>query len=519
MSSIIEVDVPTFAEQYVNNASETFYKINLFNKYSGKKWSLSKTFKEFEDLEAELKTQISCVPSISGKSMFKVKAYDLLKERQTHILQFLIDCIGRKDIFSTDSLIDFLMLRENAPELLMEKEKKLNQSEQFPFAIKKFFFVKSEGIIFIICSEMNLTNRVDAYFTNLTLPWEEKNEVEKCTGAFMVYKINFSEKKGYVFEKVFVKTFPNIPTTFTYDEVSKIVAIGFNSGDTLLFKNYDENTLAGNFEQFGDFNHHRRDVTGIGIDFRSGYIYTCGIDKDFIGAEINKFDNFEVINSSEYLYTHMIMDVIGGRIFLAIKLSGIEIYSTHTYPPVLVADVESSCDDVFMDLIIDYNRCYIFACALNWNIYVFKLGEKDKEKNTKEISAFPATCCCQTLAYDPNCNELIIGDIYGKITVLNLKTAQPLKVFDAHSAGISCFYYNKDKRLLVAGGEDNIISVWQLPKKWMNEDVKRFEQEEALIASDTQAMLRLQKSLERGDDYNSDEDSINGWDFLPEDEL
>ena len=34
--------------------------------------------------------------------------------------------------------------------------------------------------------------------------------------------------------------------------------------------------------------------------------------------------------------------------------------------------------------------------------------------------------------------------------------------------------------------------------------------------SDTLAMLRLQKSLRESEDYNSDEDSLNGWDFKPD---
>ncbi len=30
------------------------------------------------------------------------------------------------------------------------------------------------------------------------------------------------------------------------------------------------------------------------------------------------------------------------------------------------------------------------------------------------------------------------------------------------------------------------------------------------------AMLKLQKNLKEDEDYNSDEDSLNGWDFKPD---
>lgn len=519
MNSVLKISIPSFAEQYVNNTSETFYKINVHNKYTNEKWALSKTFKNFEDLELQLYSNYAYVPELGGKSMFKVSSFEILKQRQEALTEFLNKCIKRKDIFSSDAFAEFLMLPEHAPELISAKAVRLNLSEKFPFAIKQFFYVESEGIIFIIASELGLTKQMENYFTNVTLPWEESQTEQAENGAFMVYKVIENEKKGFLFEKVFIKTFTNVPSILTFDEVSRIVAIGFNNGEALLFKNYDQNSLATEYDLFCEMKHHSKEVTGIGLDFKSGYIYTCSCDKDFIGCPLNKVDDFEVINTSEYVYTHMIYDCHGCRAFLAYKLTGIEIYTTQTYPPILVADVQSSCEDVLMDMLIDYPHGYIFACSMNRYIYVFKLGDNGKEKNTKEISSFPATCNCESIAYDGNLNELLIGDIEGRITVLNLKTAQPIKVFDAHQGGISCFYLNKSKRMMIIGSEDNTISVWQLPKKWVNEDINQFEINEAIIESDTQAMLRLQKSNERGDDYNSDEDSVSGWDFLPEDEL
>ena len=53
-------------------------------------------------------------------------------------------------------------------------------------------------------------------------------------------------------------------------------------------------------------------------------------------------------------------------------------------------------------------------------------------------------------------------------------------------------------------------------EKIEREDVVKFEQTEIKNISDTMAMLKIQKSLNRPEDYNSDEDSLNGWDYNDE---
>ena len=60
------------------------------------------------------------------------------------------------------------------------------------------------------------------------------------------------------------------------------------------------------------------------------------------------------------------------------------------------------------------------------------------------------------------------------------------------------------------------MRTWRLPEKWQNEDVVKFEQTEIKNISDTMAMLKLQKNLNSMDEYNSDEDSLNGWDYNDE---
>jgi hypothetical protein len=40
VTSILQINVPSFEEKYINNKSETVYTINIRNLYNNKKWSL-----------------------------------------------------------------------------------------------------------------------------------------------------------------------------------------------------------------------------------------------------------------------------------------------------------------------------------------------------------------------------------------------------------------------------------------------------------------------------------------------
>ena len=71
-------------------------------------------------------------------------------------------------------------------------------------------------------------------------------------------------------------------------------------------------------------------------------------------------------------------------------------------------------------------------------------------------------------------------------------------------------------KLIISSGKDKYMRTWRLPEQWQNEDVVKFEQTEIKNISDTMAMLKLQKNLSKMDDYNSDEDSLNGWDYNDE---
>ena len=131
----------------------------------------------------------------------------------------------------------------------------------------------------------------------------------------------------------------------------------------------------------------------------------------------------------------------------------------------------------------------------------------------KEISNFGGDLQLRVIKYNRASNELITGDQIGRITIWNLKTGQPIYSWEAHEGAITQIEFIAEDKVIISGGKDKFIRSWRLPEKWINEDVEKFEQNEIKNMSDTLAMLKLQKSLAKPEDYNSDEDSLNGWDY------
>ena len=195
IESTIQIDIPTFSEKYVNQKTVTFYVINCTNIYSNQKWSLEKEFDDFTQLEKNLLRLIPNTPSIEGKSIFKVTSYDGLTKRRFYLEQFLKECCTRKDILSNEYFKEFLDLERHSPELTYNTPVKLSEFNDLPLGIRDFIYLQNEGVVFIICSDMNIASRVDAYITNVNLPWESKTDTHISVGAFFAFKVKFDTNK------------------------------------------------------------------------------------------------------------------------------------------------------------------------------------------------------------------------------------------------------------------------------------------------------------------------------------
>ena len=512
IESTIQIEIPSFSEKYVNQQTVTFFVINCTNLYSNQKWSLEKQFDDFSELEANLAKIIPDTPSIEGKSVFKVTSYDGLTKRRYFLEQFLRECCTRKDILSNQDFKDFLDLEKHSPELSYNSPVKLSEFNDLPLGIRDFIYLQNEGVIFLICSDMNIASRVDAYITNVNLPWESKTDAHISVGAFFAFRVKFDINKGLMFEKVFAKSFPEQTGVINFDRESNSVNIGLDTGRIIFYKLNPESSFT-QYEPYIDFKPHKARVMGLAYDAKTGYIYSCSTDKKFYITEINYLSAPSEVMEGPCGYTSLFYDRKFQRVFLTNEMGMVDVYLTQNFPPTLVNSIQTSSELSIRGFCIDLQKSYIFTAAKDGQICVLDLNMPGKERLIKEISNFGGSLELRIVKYHKAANELITGDQDGRINIWSLKTGQSIYTWQAHEGAITQMEFLPDERVIISAGKDKFIKTWRLPDKWINDDVRKFEEAEIKNMSDTLAMLKIQKSLEKPEDYNSDEDSLNGWDY------
>ena len=242
IKSILQANIPSFTEKFINQKRETLYKLNCMSLYTNKKWSMEKLYSDFENLQNALSQVISDPPELSGKSLFKVTSFNGLTERQYLLQEYLHECCLRKDIISTDAFKEFLDLDKQAPELLLNRPTLLSEFNKLPLSIQNFIYLEDDGIIFLACSDMELKSRIEAYITNTNLPWESKEHTHVSVGAFFAFKVLYNPDKGFKFEKVYAKSFAEPTGCISWNRTSNTIHIGLDSGKMVFYKlNQDSN--------------------------------------------------------------------------------------------------------------------------------------------------------------------------------------------------------------------------------------------------------------------------------------
>jgi len=291
IKSTLQANIVSFSEKFINQKRETLFRINCQSLYTNKKWSMEKLYSDFEFLHNSLLQVISDPPQLSGKSLFKVTSLDGLTQRQYLLQEFLHECCLRKDIISTDAFKEFLDLEKQAPELLLNRPTLLSEFNKLPLSIQDFMYLEDDGIIFMICSDMDMKSRIEAYITNTNLPWESKTQTHISVGAFFAFKVLFNPEKGFKFEKVYAKSFPEQTGSLSWNRAANTIHIGLDSGKIVFYKlNPDSNFTQ--YEQYIDFKPHKDKVTGVMYDETTGYIYSVSMDKKFIYILFQWIKNF-----------------------------------------------------------------------------------------------------------------------------------------------------------------------------------------------------------------------------------
>lgn len=552
VNSILQLSVDSFEEKFINNKSETVYTINIRNLYNNKKWSLEKVYHDVEILHQELSKLLPQIPPFSSFSLFKSsRSFNTIVERKEEINEFLNECISRKDILSNKTFYEFIKMDKNFPEYIYNSPELIDIIENDSLCLNDLQYLPDENIIIGLLSNYNITKMVDSFIKNTeVLKWNKEELSAKdlsendlhnpsantnSAGAFCVYRVvTFKNKKNLLkvkLEKVFIKYFNDLTGSLFYDKKTNLFLIGFNSGKIIFYKVLPESVFT-QFDYMADLKYHSSKISGIALNNMTNNFYTCGNDGKFCQGVVNLIyrENYspELIHQNSAGYSYMYFDKKNERIYLSTYNGHLEVYLTSTEIASFISDVNTSNHKYSLNDLYPYDiKNYLFSCSDLGNISVFDLCKPGQEKTTKELSYFnyyDSKFKIKSVIYDPETNEVITGDNYGRLIFWNLKYGKPIHVTKVNQNGKGIckirFIDNSEEpnKILLVSCLDNTIYFVKLPLKWVdNEDIEKYEQVEIKVRSDLNAMIKIQDFLAKDEDYNSDEDSLNGWDYFAND--
>ena len=548
VNSIIQVEVPSFEEKIINKKQETIYLIILKNLYNKSRWQLEKTYQDFINLNTLLTKLIPQVPYF-GKynSIFKSsKDYNTIIQRKKEIYNFLFQCVERKDIISNKSFINFIELDKNLPELIYNSPEFIEIIKNHQMTVTDIIYLEKENIIFSIFSDMEITSRMDSYVKSGDLLHFTKddnylkdmevndknieNAIKNKVGGFAVQKLiiykNKKEELKVKLEDIFVKYFIEMTSSFYYDKEKNFFIIGLFSGKVLFYKIAPDSDFT-QFDFLEELKYHQSQVTGIAINPKNNTLFSCDDSGNFYFGVLDMIHkkNYhpQLINESAKGYKKLFYEKENERLYLSTINGHLEVYLTSSACPLFIKDIETniSLNYSLNDLYLYNLKHYLFSCSDNGNISVFDLGKSGQEKMTKELSFFNyynAKFQMLTVLYDPDKNEVITGDDNGRIIFWNLKYGKPThvtRVSRKKSSVVKIRFVDNpedNNKLLFASCMDNCVYFIKLPINWLNNDeVEKYEKMEIKSRSDLEAMMKIQDLLNKNEDYNSDEDSLNGW--------
>ena len=512
LQSSLEVKIVEFFEKYIDGKTITFYKIEIYDNLSKQNWSLEKRYSEIDFLHKTISKLYPNIPPMPGKTLFKIKDKAKLENRKNQLETFLRECANRKDIISNDSFKGFLEIDKHSPELTYNAPTIIYQNNDLPLGVRDCVYFDQGQILYIVCCDMKITSRVDAYITNVNLPWEKKTGDHISVGAVFAFKL-IADKRGnsYYFEKIWAKSYPEQTGVVDFNKDAYLLSVGLDSGAICVYKTSVESKFI-EYNEIINFKPHTKRVMGVAFDAQKNCIYSCSSDKRFVMTDANDLTNMKEVSQNAYGYTALIQDAPNQRLFATTEGGVVNVYLTNVMPPTLAISIQTHTSDCIRALDIEYVKQYIFTGTTKGNISILDLNSPGKEKLIKEVSYFGGNLEIRILRYNPDNHELYSGDQKGKITVWSLKTGQSIYAWQAHEGAITQMRYNRAKKHLLSVGKDKKIIFWQIPDSWVSSSMKKFEEDSLRQINEQRSEAKFRK--ERNDDDSSDE-SLDGWDIRP----
>ena len=520
LTSTLSIQIIEYTEKHIDNSPVIFYRIKVTDHFNKNSWIIEKRYNDFVSLQKKLQQNFQDVPKLPGKTFFRVSDFADIKKRKDGLQIFLRTCIERKDIFANEDFKLFIELQKNSPDLCGNSPDLIG-SFTLPQGIRDLIYIPEENILLICTAEMSVIERAESTISDLKNKiGKQDDNIANPLGHAYIYHVEENDGE-FIFREIWRRKFKPRTRTLFYDKDDNYMFIGREDGIISIF-NLDRKSNYKKVDLILELKNHLNTIYGMWYDFEQKKLYSVSSDKRFLVNDIGNSQILEIYKSN-FGYTCLKTDNKYYRFFTANEGGVIDIYSFKNYPPNKISSTNITGASRIRDIYININQFYIYACDIKGKISVIDFSSINNESNyCSEISQFGGKVCLRVIIYDENKKELLTGDESGKLVAWSLKTGQPLFSWSGTEGNnaVTKLLYDKDIKLLLTGGKDNIVKFWKLPDNWINEDVMKFEKEELKKINNEIARRRIkaQQEIEDGieNDFDSDlsqEDDLNGWNY------
>ncbi|KAM3143094.1 hypothetical protein pb186bvf_004680 [Paramecium bursaria] len=481
-------------------------------KRDGQQWTIEKRYSEFDDLNNNLKKIFANMPPLPGKTLFKIKEHVDIEKRRVGLDYFVKELLKRPDIFNSEPLKQFFQLEKHAAEQVVNPPKLLGEIQGFIHGLRDFHFEKSQNVIFILSSDMNVASRFDAYLTNMKMPWEKEAPPTLLAVGCLECWVKANDENEFKYERVWNKTYPSQAICMYWDPTTSTLLVGLDEGKINVLKIPAENGFA-RYDETADVKAHQGRVMGLFFDSINSTIHSVSEDKKYKVLDVSRQITIADIQPSQQGLTGFVADKDNRRAFVSDRAGYIFIFeiSSVTQGPTLSASVASQTGSAIRGLCFDPVKNYLFTAGHDQGeIGVYEVGKSGREKYTKQTASFKGKLKIREIVWSTSRGEAMVGNTDGTVTIWSSKNAAPIYVIKAHNTDITKLEWFEDKQMLVTSAKEKSLKFWQLPKEWRDKRIVQQENED-FQQQRKQENIKIADTNRQKKEVDSDEDDLKGW--------
>eukprot|EP00475_Leptophrys_vorax_P025145 TRINITY_DN3515_c0_g1_i1.p1 TRINITY_DN3515_c0_g1~~TRINITY_DN3515_c0_g1_i1.p1 ORF type:complete len:572 (-),score=147.64 TRINITY_DN3515_c0_g1_i1:30-1745(-) len=438
-------------------------------------WTVSRRFSEFSSLHLTLSGKIAGLPELPPKKMIFNLDPNFVNERRYLLDRYIAALVKVDPILVFPEVQSFLKLQEHGIHIEPMGDTVPSVLSKFrdpQFGINAIEIDEKEGIAISVDENASIASRVDSFFLNIKLPWEDKS-VGVPVGCFVVWKKN---SKG-AWAAAVIRNYDCQAACLAWDRENRIVYVGLQTG---VIKVYRLNANYSKVELLPDIAVHSARVTGLLYDASRNRLISCSRDKNAFIYDTAKKSTMAVIAVDESPLMAMCSDVANQRVFFGTESGKVLVYSYARDNWKLLTTFEGHVG-VVRALYYDPVEQYLFSGGFDCSVMIWKVGPPgDEASSGRKVGALRGgpPSRIKSVVFCPKRRQVMAGHQNGAITFWNTRDGSVLNVVQPHVQDVVELQWSSDEQRLISCSRDGFCSIWSLKPDEQVSDAPVFEKKD-----------------------------------------